>query len=238
MPELRDLLVDLSDEEVPDLVLEMSVPAGPCAAVFDADGVLWRGDVSEDFTRWMIGQGVFDGALWGEYESVNAADPAAGCFDILRFYGGHSCEEVDSMVARFWSEGPSRSWQRSILATLAWAARNRFEIFVVSGTPWPVLRFLQEQRVLPIDRVLALELEIDADGCYTGWPAGTPSVGEGKATRIRGATDSPVHLALGNSSLDLAMLRTSRGIAWAVDPDDSLRAASEKDGWLITEETR
>jgi len=36
---------------------------GPGIAAFDADGVLWSGDVSEDFTAWMIDRGEFDAAL-------------------------------------------------------------------------------------------------------------------------------------------------------------------------------
>ena len=65
-------------------------PPNPEAGVaaFDVDGVLWHGDVSEDFTRWMMAGGHFDAALWPAYQEAHRVDPARGCLQILSFYVG------------------------------------------------------------------------------------------------------------------------------------------------------
>ena len=71
---------------VPEALRPLAEVEGPRVAAFDADGVLWYGDVSEDFTRWMIDEGHFAGDLWAGYEATNSADPARGCLAILEFY--------------------------------------------------------------------------------------------------------------------------------------------------------
>ena len=83
---------------VPEPLRRLAEVDRPRLAVFDADGVLWHGDVSEDFTRWMIDQGHFDAALWADYAAAEAADPARGCLQMLQFYKGMHIESVRGFV--------------------------------------------------------------------------------------------------------------------------------------------
>ena len=232
--DVNDAMQPSAGCDVPQRVRELRFPPSGAVAVFDADGTLWHGDVSEDFTRWMIARGRFDGALWPEYERVNAADPAAGCFFILRFYEGVPMAKVQASVAEYWQAAPERRWIAPVVAALRWAAQHGAVVHVVSGTPTPVLEPLP--RLLPLAGVLALDLEVDAQGRATGRAAGTPSVGEGKCTRVLAATPRPVLLAAGNSALDVPLLRMSRGLAWAVNPDAELRQTAQREGWLVTED--
>lgn len=218
---------------VPAPVLALEPPASPWVAAFDADGTLWEGDVSEDFTRWMIAAGHFDATLWPAYERVAALDSAAACFEILRFYGGMPLPRVRELVAEFWrSPAGERAWRLDVLAALRWAAERGAQVFVVSGTPAPVFGDLGA--TLGLAGVIALELEADACGHATGRHAGCPSVGEGKVTRLRAATAAPCLLAAGNSALDVPLLTESQGLAWAVAPDATLAAAASRHGWLVT----
>lgn len=221
------------DSSISDALAQTAATTGPGAALFDADGVLWHGDVSEDFTRWMLEAGHFKSDLWPRYEEVNREDPGRGCFEILHFYKGLSADEIDRHVQRFWEESPERRWIQRTLDTLAWVASSPHKAFVVSGTPAAVLQPLTNH--LPeLDGVLAMELEFDSSGRATGSGAGIPTVGPGKAERVRAEIQIPVILALGNSSLDIEMLSLSEGLAWAVNPDPALRSAAEQNGWLIT----
>ncbi len=219
---------------VPPEVRKLSEEDARGLAVFDADGVLWEGDVSEDFTLWMIGEGHFDGQLWPIYERCNAEDPEAGCFQILNFYAGMTLTEIRTHVARFWQCTPERPWLVRVRATVQWMHKLGFSVYIVSGTPDLVLEPLK--RHLSVDGVFGLGLEIDDDGRATGQSAGIATVGVGKAERIRAASRDPVRLAVGNSVLDIPMLKLSTGIAWAVNPDVDLRGVAETSGWLVTAE--
>ena len=209
---------------------------GPRVAVFDADGVLWRGDVSEDFTRWMIEQGHFDGTLWERYSAINATDPAAGCLAILGFYGGMAIERLAVHVREFWDTAGDRAWIEPVVTALRRLEELGFSIYIVSGTPRVVLEPLVEH--LPVDgkHILALELEVDANGRATGRHHGVPTCGTGKAQALRSRTAEPVHLAAGNSVLDVEMLRLSENVRWVIEPDAELREVAEHEGWLITDQ--
>ena len=227
---------------VPEALRPLAEVEGPRLAAFDADGVLWYGDVSEDFTRWMIEEGHFARELWAGYEAVNADDPAQGCLTILEFYAGIERGRLGELVEEFWRTTPGRPWIQPVIDTLGWLAGEGYTLFVVSGTPASVLEPLP--RHLPGDiaaEVLAVELEFELrDGVEraTGRKAGVVTVGEGKAERLRAATSEPVALAAGNSVLDIAMLDLSERYRWAVDPDDTLRAHAHSRGWLITDTNR
>jgi phosphoserine phosphatase len=208
---------------------------GPRGAVFDADGTLWHGDVSESFTRWMIARGHFDGALWDSYARVNATDPATGCLKILEFYAGMPLEVIDQHVAEFWATAPERPWIDPTIAALRWLADLEFTVWIVSGTPGPVLRPLIGLLPIDADHILGLDLAADDDGRATGGHRGTPTFGAGKVQRITERTSDPISLAVGNSILDVQMMELSRDLRWAVNPDDALRAVAEQNNWLITE---
>lgn len=202
-------------------------------AAFDADGTLWSGDVSEDFTRWMIAEGHFDATLWPAYERVAARDSAAACFSILRFYEGLPLSRVRQLVAEFWrSAAGVRAWRLDVLAALRHLTADGAKVFVVSATPTPVFGDLAA--TLGIAGVVALELETDTSDCATGRHTGVPTIGEGKVTRLQAATPLPCLVAAGNSALDVPLLAFSRGLAWAVGPDAPLLAAAREHGWLIT----
>lgn len=209
---------------------------GPRAAAFDADGTLWRGDVSEDFARWMIARGDFDADLWAGYEQVNRLDPARGCLEILRFYRGHPLAALRQRVDEFWRTAAPRRWIGPVLEAFRWLSERGFATFVVSGTPRIVLEPLPRHLPVRPERILALELARDGAGRATGEALGTVPTGAGKAVRLRDAGASPLLFAAGNSLLDLEMLQSSELLAWAVEPDPDLRARAAAMGWPIYEQ--
>ena len=206
---------------------------GPRVAVFDADGVLWRGDVSEDFTRWMIKQGHFDAALWDSYEADNQQDMGLGCLSILRFYTGHKIDTLAEQVAEFWRSGGERQWIESSLQAIRWLSNAGFAVYIVSGTPRLVLEPLIQYLPIPGKQILGLELATDGNNQATGQPCGTPTHGPGKATAIREATTAPIYLAAGNSHIDIEMITLSSDLHWAIEPDKQLRSVATRENWTI-----
>ncbi len=226
----------MTGTSIPEALRQLADTGRTGAALFDADGVLWHGDVSEDFARWMMEEGHFDETLWPPYEEIHTRDPARGCFEILNFYVGMSKTDIRDCVERFWDTGPERRWLECTMATLRWVVELGFSVYTVSGTPSLVLEPLPAHLPVEMDGILALEMEFDADGLATGRSTGIPTVGAGKAQRVSAETEAPVLLAVGNSSLDIEMLQLSERMAWAINPDPVLRAAAEREGWLITAE--
>jgi phosphoserine phosphatase len=226
----------VTEPSIPRALRQLSPNQQGGAAAFDVDGVLWHGDVSEDFTRWMVARGHFDAGHWPVYEEAHRVDPARGCLEILKFYLGMTEAEIRGWVDRFWQEAPERRWIPRSLAALDWLKQLGYAVYLVSGTPSPILSPLPHHLPSAPDGILALDLEFDAQGRATGRSAGIPTVGAGKAQRLRAETRAPILLAVGNSSLDLEMLQLSSGVAWAINPDRELRALAEREGWLITRE--
>jgi HAD superfamily phosphoserine phosphatase-like hydrolase len=218
---------------LPEAVMQLA-PGPDTLALFDADGTLWRGDICEDFTRWMIAARHFDARHWASYERLNAIDSAAACFHILAHFRGKSPAEIDERAHEFWTSAGERRWIGATTSAMAWLRARGVRTYVVSGTAQPVLEPLRS--VLPADDILGLELELGADGLYTGRAAGIPSVGASKVARVRSVSDRPVCVAAGNSILDAAMLGTA-SLAWAVHPDAELLRLAQVSRWLITEAT-
>jgi phosphoserine phosphatase len=219
-------------ELVPAFIRELPLPDGPRLAVFDADGVLWQGDIADEFTLAMIESGhVNTGALWPEYQRIFAVDAAAGCRFLLSFYQGWTLADLQPHLDRFWQR--ERRWNLPVIETIHWLVEREFAVWVCSCSPTAFLAPALHQ--LPIERVLGLEFELDRDGTITGWPAGITTAGPGKADCIRKAAgDRRVLLAAGNSRLDVAMLELASGLAWAIEPDPTLLEAAQRHGWQVT----
>ena len=115
----------MTGTSIPEALRQLADTGRTGAALFDADGVLWHGDVSEDFARWMVEEGHFDEALWPRYQEVHARDPARGCFEILSFYVGMSKTDIRNCEERFWQTGPERRWLECTMATLRWVEVGR-----------------------------------------------------------------------------------------------------------------
>lgn len=219
-------------ERVPTHIAALSAPKGPQLAAFDADGVLWQGDVFEELTQWLMRRNEIEDRGWADYMEAAASDPIAGAYRILEFYRGMSLEALKMHVSRFWAAVP-RHWNADVLASMQWLREQGHTVYVVSATPFAILQPLK--RLLPVDCVLGMELEVDPDGRFTGRHTGTATVGEGKARRIEERWKHPVRVALGNSMLDAAMLSLAQELAWAYAPDPDLRAEAVQRGWLVTE---
>jgi HAD superfamily hydrolase (TIGR01490 family) len=95
-------------------------------------------------------------------------------------------------------------------------------------------------REFHVEHLIATEIEIGADGNFTGKPAGLPSFREGKVTRVEqwlalqglGLADFSESWFYSDSMNDLPLLARV-GSPVAVNPDSRLRAHAQAQGWDV-----
>jgi HAD superfamily phosphoserine phosphatase-like hydrolase len=202
-------------------------------AIFDADGTMWRNDVADDFARWMMSAGhVPDAGRWDEYVHIYRQDHAAGCEHMLTFYAGLSLRRLHELIWRWWTEHSRRQWVVEVLEAMHVLAERGYAIWVVTGSPTDTMLPLRD--VLPVDRVVGIDFELDAEGVLTGRRQGILCADAGKAEKVRSLwPTAPILFAAGNGSLDAAMMELSTGVAWAVYPNPTFLEVARAHGWHI-----
>lgn len=94
-------------------------------------------------------------------------------------------------------------------------------------------------RELGVDELIAVRLQRNAAGEYTGEIEGTPSFREGKVERVaqwlaeRGHRRSDVHITFYSDSINDAPLLEYADVPVATNPDERLRSLAVQRGWRI-----
>ncbi len=209
-------------------------------ALFDLDNTLLAGDSDDEWLHFLVERGVVDRAAESSAHADMVRRYRAGqagarefCEFFLRFYVPH-----DYATLLGWRDIYLRE---RILPLIADPARRLLEshrdCLVVIATA--TNRFLTEPiaRTLGVEHLIATEPEI-RDGRFTGRVAGTPSFGEGKATRThewlaaRGQSlgDFAESWFFSDSINDAPLLEcVSHPVA--VDPDERLRKLALERNW-------
>ncbi|MDD2700337.1 MAG: HAD-IB family hydrolase [Sideroxydans sp.] len=213
-------------------------------ALFDLDNTLLSGDSDFEWSQFLIEQGVLDREL---FEAKNLAfyeQYKAGTLDIHEFLdfqlkplSRHARKVLDA-----WHEDFMRIKVRPMMGDKARALVNEH---LAAGDVCVVITATNSFVTAPIVREFGIEHLIATDpeqknGEFTGGVAGVPSFREGKVTRMeqwlgeRGwRWDSFEQSCFYSDSLnDLPLLsRVKRPVA--VDPDATLRAHAEQQGWPV-----
>ncbi len=217
---------------LPAFVNRIQLLEEPRLALFDADGTLWENDIADDFTIWMLGtERVKTGLQWPEYKKIYSLDAPAGCRYLLTFFKGLTQAELTQGVNDYWREFMRLDYIEEPVEVLRHLAEQRFEIWVVTGSPTDIL-FPLEQK-LPVHRSVGMDFEVDAHGVLTGRHAGISCAGEGKAEKVKSLWPHAIQFAAGNARLDEAMLRLARDVAWAVHPHPDLEKVAKAESWEI-----
>ena len=216
---------------MPGFIRDLGPATDGAIAVWDADGTLWTGDVADDFTQWMIETGEVRGRAWPEYLRIYRDDAPAGCRYLLHLYEGLHVDRVAERVEHWWRHHSRRRWILQVVASVRHLADAGYATWIVSGTPTDFL--LPLGRVLPVDRVLGMDFELDPDGRITGRHAGISCAGAGKAEKILASSGGrPVAFCAGNGDLDGPMMELARQ-AWSIYPDAAFESYSRSRGWPV-----
>jgi HAD superfamily hydrolase (TIGR01490 family) len=214
-------------------------------AIFDLDHTLLAGDSDVLWCQFLIDRGVLDRAGFEPRNQRMERDYKAGTVGPVEF-----CEfYVSTLAARTpaqWAPMRQSYLATMILPRISQAARDLVgrhrkagDLMVMSTA---TNRFLTELTAAQfgIEHLIATEVELGADGRYTGRVSGTANMREGKLTRLNewlasrqaALSDFESSTMYGDSINDLPLLDAVR-VPVPVDPDAQLAAVAAKRGWPV-----
>lgn len=214
-------------------------------AIFDLDNTLINTDSDNTWPQYLMKKGVVDAEYVRTRNDKFYQDYKNGCLDIDEFLAFQleplsrfSKEELAQMHREFTEEfiQPHITGMAKMLVDSHREAGD--QLLVISSTNEFIITPISH--LFGITEVIGTALETGADGRYTGRYVGTPSLKEGKITRLeqwlaaRGETlaDYGKSYFYSDSHNDLPLLRYVSDPV-AVNPDEILlREASEK-GWPV-----
>jgi len=197
------------------------------SVVFDADGTLWRGDVGEDFLRFLSARGALlsppaEGA-YAKYDRLHHEDPPRAYAYAVTVMAGLLDSELTALASEFFTSrftGRIFPYVRPLLARLA---EQQLEVWVCSASPRWVVDAGAAALGLEARRVIAVDAELDEQGRLTDRVIAPVAAGPGKVAWLKRKNVAPV-LAVGNGDLDLDMLSYA-GQGWVIAPPDAAPSA-------------
>lgn len=214
-------------------------------AIFDLDNTLINTDSDHAWPQYLIQKGVVDAEYTRTRNDAFYRDYQNGCLDIDAFLKFHlaplsrfSKEELAGMHREFTQAfiEPHISPMQKMLVESHRNAGD--ELLVISSTNEFVITPIC--RLFGIGNIIGTQLETGADGRYTGNYTGTPSLKEGKITRLnewlaaRGETLQSYGKTYfySDSKNDLPLLRLVSDPV-AVNPDETLQREAVEKGWPV-----
>lgn len=214
-------------------------------ALFDLDGTLLAGDTDFLWCEFLVDEGVLGRATFGarnrevdEGYTRGTITPAEYTAFYASTLAGRSADAWKPLRDRFVA---STIVPRIGARSHALVAKHRDggdRVVLTTATN----RFLTEPiaAVLGIADLVATDLEVAADGAFTGRTAGVINMREGKVPRIRDWLAAQGHDAsslaeatfYSDSINDLPLL-DAVGTPVAVDPDPRLEAEAQRRGWPV-----
>ncbi len=210
-------------------------------AIFDLDNTLLNGDSDHAWGEFLVARDLVDNEAFREANDSFYQQYKDGSLDIvayLRFalapLTQYSMAELSELHREFMAQfiAPMRQGKADALIKKHKDAGDHCMIMTATNTF--ITRPIAEAMGIP--DIIGSEAEI-SDGRYTGEPTGTPCFQEGKVILLKERLAAQ-SLSLDGSTFysdshnDLPLLRLVDH-AVAVDPDDTLRAEAQREGWPI-----
>ena len=211
-------------------------------ALFDLDYTLLTGDSDHAWGEFLVEEGVVDGVEYKRKNDFYWAQYKSGTLDIREYLAftlasiaGKSAAELVPLHQRYMAASIESMIGPKALALLANHADDLCAIVTATNafiTAPIAARF-------GVSHLIACDVEM-VDGRYTGRPIGEPSFRDGKVTRVkqwlgtmgRQLQDFDRSYFYSDSHNDLALMKAVTHPV-AVDPDDSLRAHAQANGWPV-----
>ena len=210
-------------------------------AIFDLDNTLLSIDSDHAWGEFLVEQGAVDPVAYREANERFLADYNAGTLDMAAFLEmalKPLAENTPEQLAAWHQQFMASKIEPHILPKAEeLLARHRTKgdtLLIITATNRFITGPIAER--LGVDDLIAVEPEM-VDGRYTGRVDGVPSYREGKVIRLQAwleAQDITMDGAwfYSDSHNDLPLLeKVDHPVA--VDPDDTLRAHAEAQGWPV-----
>lgn len=215
-------------------------------ALFDLDHTLLPLDSDYSWGEFTMRLGWVDPVAFKQRNDEFFAQYQAGQLDVhdyVRFatqaVRERSPAEAQAAHAQFMDEVIRPHIKPAALDLIAHHQQRGDAIVIVTATNEFVTRPIAQ--ALGVSELIAIELERDGQGRYTGEIAGTPSFREGKVTRVaqwlaqRGLQWAQVHTTFySDSTNDLPLLEQVNEPV-ATNPGEGLRAVAQTRGWRVLE---
>lgn len=212
--------------------------------LFDLDGTLLAGDSDFEWAQFLIGRGVLDREVHEAHNREFLEQYRAGTLDIREFLdfqlkplSRHPMTQLDAWHAQFMHERILPIITTKAREVVARHLREADLVAIITATNSFVTAPIA--REFAVAHLIATEPEM-VDGEFTGRVSGLPCFREGKVARLgswlaglglgwRDVTESWFY---SDSLNDLSLLqRVSHPVA--VDPDATLKAHAERQGWRV-----
>ena len=216
-------------------------------ALFDLDNTLLKGDSDYEWPRFLIKRGIVDQAYYDrrndhfyeQYKSgtLNIAEYLEFALEPLTRY---SRQQLADLHAAYMDEHIRPIILPAALDLLAAHCSMGDEILIITATKRFVTGPIAAELGVDDEHLIAIDLETDAEGRYTGRHTGVPSFQDGKITRLdmwlaeRGLSMDSFGRSFfySDSHNDLPLLRKVSNPV-AVDPDPTLRQFAQEQGWPV-----
>ncbi|KPN71638.1 HAD family phosphatase [Neisseria sp. 83E34] len=214
-------------------------------AIFDLDNTLINTDSDHSWPQYLMKKGLVDIEYTQKQNDKFYQDYQNGCLNIDEFLKFHleplsrfSKEELAKMHEEFVAEfiAPHISMMAKMLVQSHRDTGD--ELLVISSTNEFIITPICH--LFGITNIIGTQLETCSDGRYTGSYIGTPSLKEGKITRLnewlaaRGETLQSYGKTYfySDSKNDLPLLRLVSDPV-AVNPDETLQQEASEKGWPV-----
>lgn len=216
----------------------------PRLALFDLDHTLLPLDSDYEWGEFTTRIGWTDPAEFGRRNAEFFAHYQAGTLDVhdyVRFateaFCGRGAQQAGEAHERFMREVITPAIRPQALELLRTHQRAGDQIIIVTATNEFVTRPIAA--ALGVQELIAVELERDAQGWFTGEIRGTPSMRDGKVQRMqqwldaRGLDWGGVESFFYSDSWNDVPLLERVDHPVATNPDARLRALAQERGWRI-----
>lgn len=235
---------------IPELIAELEECSQHelCSLAFDGDGTLWSGDVSDDVfhatcrTNWVLDvpipkltqlarehgistQGT-GGELLGRFFEAEKSGQLQErlLFEVMTWcYAGRSVEELSEFAARaLTAAGIESRIRTTIRPLLDWARARGHDCWLVTASPWPIVRAVARRLGFEDHRIIASRTREPTAGVIGTEMLDPVPYDEQKVIQLRAqATHARLLAAFGDSYFDLALLGAAE-LAVAVSPKSRL----------------
>ena len=214
-------------------------------AIFDLDNTLINTDSDNTWPQYLMKKGVVDAEYVRIRNDKFFQDYQNGCLDIDEFLS-FQLEPLSRFSKEELAEMHREFTQEFILPHISEMAKMLVQSHRLAGDELLVISSTNEFIITPIchlfgiENIIGTQLETGADGRYTGRYVGTPSLKEGKITRLnewlagRGETLQSYGKTYfySDSKNDLPLLRIVSDPV-AVNPDETLNREALEKGWPV-----
>jgi phosphoserine phosphatase len=201
-------------------------------AALDWDETTSKGDISLALLADMDPRG----ALRSEYERREQEDvPASWRWLAKTLLVGKTPAEVSRWTQAVYARREDVCVVPEMRDLIASLHARAWTVWVVTGSPGPVVSALGHVAGIPPSKVLGIEAKLDANGRYLPELLEPITEGAGKLEVLRSRTSEPIALSAGDRPSDLHLLREAR-IPIIVDRGERiLQAEARARGWLLQE---